>query len=78
MGLPQAENYKYEIITVGGKRGEKIIAQNFWDISLFWRENFIYNLDKPLNRMASFLEMIFTCSSDLPAFDVITKLKSAD
>lgn len=46
--------------------------------SLSWREKLIYNLDNQLNRMASFLEMIFTCFSALPAFDVITKLKSAD
>lgn len=46
--------------------------------SLSWREKLIYNLDNQPNRMASFLEMIFTCFSALPAFDVITKLKNAD
>lgn len=78
LGLPQAENYQYKIFTIGGKRGKKYRLKFLKHTSLSWREKLIHNLDNQLNRMASFLEIIFTCSTALPAFDMITRLKSAD
>lgn len=61
-----------------GKEGKKYRLKFLKHTSLSWREKLIHNLDNELNRMASFLEIIFTCSTALPAFDVITRLKSAD